>query len=203
MKRLAVHMWTAQGTREIYSGLGATISRITPYMGLSYGIYSTLNEVSVESRKKQEQDEPDAWMSLSTARSCQNGGDKAAAKDAGAKDKETKARVCGKWWLDSPGRWGSNRRQQGKGGQDDAFEVGTLRKRRSLMNAKAQSKAKKSSEDEGGEMETWWKDSKYRGTDYMDVLAKDEVKPVDGASKTPQSPQVAQHTWAASMTLRK
>ncbi|KAL4114749.1 hypothetical protein PRIC2_014204 [Phytophthora ramorum] len=107
------------------------------------------------------------------------------------------------WWLDSPGRWGSNRTQQGKGGQDDAFEVGTLQKRRSLMNAKAQSKAKKSSEDEGGEMETWWKDSKYRGTDYMDVLAKDEVKPVDGDSKTPQSPQVAQHTWAASMTLRK
>ncbi|KAL4086243.1 hypothetical protein PRIC1_014374 [Phytophthora ramorum] len=74
MKRLAVHMWTAQGTREIYSGLGATISRITPYMGLSYGIYSTLNEVSVESRKKQEQDEPDGWMSLSTARSCVGSG---------------------------------------------------------------------------------------------------------------------------------
>ncbi|KAL4118302.1 Serine protease inhibitor Kazal-type 5 [Phytophthora ramorum] len=71
------------------------------------------------------------------------------------------------------------------------------------MNAKAEPNAKKSSEDKDGVMETWWKDSKYKGTDYMDVLAKDEVKPVHGASKTPHSPLVAQHTWVASMTLRK
>ncbi|KAL4147072.1 hypothetical protein PRNP1_010828 [Phytophthora ramorum] len=67
MNSMAAHMWTTQGARGFYSGLGATIFQIAPYMGLSFGIYSALNEVSVKYRKKQEEDDPDAWMSLPTA----------------------------------------------------------------------------------------------------------------------------------------
>ncbi|KAH7488945.1 uncharacterized protein KRP23_2886 [Phytophthora ramorum] len=48
---------------------------------------------------------------------------------------------------------GDNHRQQG---QDNAFEH--LPERRSSMNAKSKPKAKKSSEDDNGETETWWKD---------------------------------------------
>ncbi|GMF14219.1 unnamed protein product [Phytophthora lilii] len=67
MQSLAVHMWTTQGLRGFYSGLGATIFQIAPYMGLSFGIYSTLNEVSVKYRSKQAEGDADAWMPLSTA----------------------------------------------------------------------------------------------------------------------------------------
>ncbi|KAH7459737.1 uncharacterized protein KRP23_14999 [Phytophthora ramorum] len=62
------------------------------------------------------------------------------------------------------------------------------------MNAKAEPNANKSSEDEDGVMETWWKDSKYKGTDYMDVLAKDEVKPVHGQEFERQRLEVRE--WA-------
>ncbi|KAL4150704.1 hypothetical protein PRNP1_010101 [Phytophthora ramorum] len=64
--------------------------------------------------------------------------------------------------------------------------LSTFQKRRSSMSAKAKPKAKKSGEDE--EMGTWWKDSQYRGTDYMDILGGDKVTTVDGVSKTPRSP---------------
>ncbi|KAE9352493.1 hypothetical protein PF008_g5435 [Phytophthora fragariae] len=67
MHSLAMHMWTTQGVRGFYSGLGATIFQIAPYMGLSFGIYSTLNEVAVKYRNEQEDGDPDAWMSLSKA----------------------------------------------------------------------------------------------------------------------------------------
>lgn len=36
-------------------------------MGLSFGIYSSLNEVAVKYRNEQEEGDPDAWMSLSKA----------------------------------------------------------------------------------------------------------------------------------------
>ncbi|KAH7488991.1 uncharacterized protein KRP23_2930 [Phytophthora ramorum] len=76
-------------------------------------------------------------------------------------------------------------------------------KKEKLDEHQPKPKAKKSGEDDDNEMGTWWKDSKYKGTDYMDILAKDKVRPVDGASKTPRSPLVTHHTWAASMTPRK
>ncbi|KAH7474112.1 uncharacterized protein KRP23_8247 [Phytophthora ramorum] len=76
------------------------------------------------------------------------------------------------------------------------------KKRRSMsVKAKPKTKTKKSGEDE--EMGTWWEDSKYKGTDDMDILAGGKVTAVDGVPKTPRSPLVAYHTWAPSMTLRK
>ncbi|KAG7380904.1 hypothetical protein PHYPSEUDO_006674 [Phytophthora pseudosyringae] len=67
MRSLVIHTWTTQGIRGFYSGLGATVFQIAPYMGLSFGIYSTMNEVSAKHRNKQEEDEPGAWMPLATA----------------------------------------------------------------------------------------------------------------------------------------
>ncbi|CAI5728337.1 unnamed protein product [Peronospora effusa] len=66
MRSLALHMWTTQGFRGFYSGLGATTFQIAPYMGLSFGIYSTLNEVAAQHRSKQENVDADVWMPLST-----------------------------------------------------------------------------------------------------------------------------------------
>lgn len=46
MQSLVVHTWDARGVRGFYSGLGATLFQIAPYMGLSFGIYSSLNSVA-------------------------------------------------------------------------------------------------------------------------------------------------------------
>ncbi|KAH7489006.1 BTB/POZ domain-containing protein KCTD6 [Phytophthora ramorum] len=131
----------------------------------------------------------------------QGDGGKAAAKDTGAKDIEGKDPSA--WWLDPPGWWGATTGSKTKEKAAKATLLSTFQKRRSSMNTKPKPKAKKSGEDDDNGMGTWWKDSKYKGTDYMDILAKDKVRPVDGASKTPRSPLVTHHTWAASMTPRK
>ncbi|KAG7397568.1 hypothetical protein PHYBOEH_000501 [Phytophthora boehmeriae] len=67
MRSLATHMWTTQGTRGFYSGLGSTVFQIVPYAGLSFGIYSTLNELAVDYCNEKKGSNPQAWMSLSTA----------------------------------------------------------------------------------------------------------------------------------------
>jgi solute carrier family 25 thiamine pyrophosphate transporter 19 len=66
MRSMAVHMWTTQGPRGFYSGLGASVFQIAPYMGLSFSIYSTLNEVAVTYRNDNEQADANAWMPLAT-----------------------------------------------------------------------------------------------------------------------------------------
>ncbi|TYZ62911.1 hypothetical protein PybrP1_000340 [[Pythium] brassicae (nom. inval.)] len=43
MRSLAAHTWAARGVRGFYSGLGATLFQIAPYMGLSFGLYASLN----------------------------------------------------------------------------------------------------------------------------------------------------------------
>ncbi|RLN85297.1 hypothetical protein BBJ28_00014055 [Nothophytophthora sp. Chile5] len=70
MRSLAEHMWATQGPRGFYSGLGATLFQIAPYMGLSFGIYSTLSAIAESRRKEQQKGETQdaqAWISLSTA----------------------------------------------------------------------------------------------------------------------------------------
>ncbi|KAL3665877.1 hypothetical protein V7S43_009301 [Phytophthora oleae] len=67
MRGLVIHTWTTQGVRGFYSGLGATVFQIAPYMGLSFGIYSTLNDMSEKYRNTQEESEVGAWMPLTTA----------------------------------------------------------------------------------------------------------------------------------------
>ncbi|RLN47509.1 hypothetical protein BBJ29_000622 [Phytophthora kernoviae] len=67
MRSLATHIWTTQGTRGFYSGLGSTVFQIVPYAGLSFGIYSKLNELAVDYRNEKKESDSQAWMSLSTA----------------------------------------------------------------------------------------------------------------------------------------
>ncbi|KAG2787444.1 hypothetical protein JG687_00008049 [Phytophthora cactorum] len=67
MHSLVLHTWATQGIRGFYSGLGATVFQIAPYIGLSFGIYSTLSEMSVKNRSKQEESETGAWLPLMTA----------------------------------------------------------------------------------------------------------------------------------------
>uniref|UniRef100_A0AAV1USD5 Mitochondrial thiamine pyrophosphate carrier 1 n=1 Tax=Peronospora matthiolae TaxID=2874970 RepID=A0AAV1USD5_9STRA len=67
MRSLAMHIWTSQGVRGFYSGLGATTFQIAPYMGLSFSIYSTLNEVASKHRSKKESGAINTWTSLSRA----------------------------------------------------------------------------------------------------------------------------------------
>jgi solute carrier family 25 thiamine pyrophosphate transporter 19 len=43
MQSLAIHTFETRGVRGFYSGIGPTLFQIAPYMGLSFGIYSTLN----------------------------------------------------------------------------------------------------------------------------------------------------------------
>lgn len=45
MRALAQHTWRARGPRGFYSGLPSTLLQIAPYAGLSFGIYSGLNEL--------------------------------------------------------------------------------------------------------------------------------------------------------------
>ncbi|KAL4094848.1 hypothetical protein PRIC1_010500 [Phytophthora ramorum] len=102
----------------------------------------------------------------------QSDGGKAAAKDTGAKDREGKDPSA--WWLDPPGWWGATIGSKTKEKAAKATLLSTFQKRRSSMSTKPKPKAKKSGEDDDNEMGTWWKDSKYKGTDYMDILAKDK-----------------------------
>lgn len=48
MASLVTHTWEARGVRGFYSGLSATLFQIAPYMGLSFGIYSSLNTVTAK-----------------------------------------------------------------------------------------------------------------------------------------------------------
>ncbi|CEG38819.1 mitochondrial thiamine pyrophosphate carrier-like [Plasmopara halstedii] len=63
MYSLMVHIWTTQGFRGFYSGLGATVVQIAPYIGLTFSIYSCLNEMQ-ESHQKE--DETGAWKPVAT-----------------------------------------------------------------------------------------------------------------------------------------
>jgi len=129
----------------------------------------------------------------------QRGDEKAAAKDSVGKDKEAKDPSA--WWLDPPTWWGAA--SGGKTKEKAAAKstlLATFQKRKSLMAAKATPKATKSEDDEA---QAWWKEAKYKGTDFMDVLAKDTAKPVAGDARTPRSPLVTHHTWSASRTPRK
>eukprot|EP00644_Phytophthora_capsici_P002381 jgi/Phyca11/563022/estExt2_Genewise1.C_PHYCAscaffold_110062 len=62
MRSLVAHTWTTQGVRGFYSGLGGAVFQIAPYMGLSFGIYSTLNGMS-EKYRNTEKEGDDAWLS--------------------------------------------------------------------------------------------------------------------------------------------
>ncbi|EEY55941.1 Mitochondrial Carrier (MC) Family [Phytophthora infestans T30-4] len=66
MRSLVVHTWTTQGVRGFYSGLGATVFQIVPYMGLSFSIYAALSEIAKKHRNKQEEGRTGAWMPLTT-----------------------------------------------------------------------------------------------------------------------------------------
>lgn len=64
MRSLIMHVWTTQRLRGFYSGLGATVVQIAPYVGLSFGVYSTLNEMSVKHRQIGEEG---IWKPMTTA----------------------------------------------------------------------------------------------------------------------------------------
>lgn len=49
MQSLASHTLRTRGVIGFYSGLGPTLFQIAPYMGLSFGIYSTLNGMVADS----------------------------------------------------------------------------------------------------------------------------------------------------------
>ncbi|KAG6583141.1 uncharacterized protein IUM83_06166 [Phytophthora cinnamomi] len=121
------------------------------------------------------------------------------SSDGGAKDKETKDPSA--WWLAPPSWWGaaSGSGSKTKERMAKATLLASFQKKKSSQNAKS----KKSSKDDDDEAESWWKDSTYKGTDYMDILAKDKAKPIDGDARTPRSPLLTNHTWSASMTPRK
>ncbi|EQC34172.1 hypothetical protein SDRG_08380 [Saprolegnia diclina VS20] len=46
MRSFASHMYATQGPRGFFQGLSPTVLQIAPYMGLSFGIYSTLADLS-------------------------------------------------------------------------------------------------------------------------------------------------------------
>ncbi|OQR94492.1 Mitochondrial Carrier (MC) Family [Achlya hypogyna] len=46
MRHFASHMYATQGVRGFFQGLSPTVLQIAPYMGLSFGIYSTLADLS-------------------------------------------------------------------------------------------------------------------------------------------------------------
>ncbi|KAG7384816.1 hypothetical protein PHYPSEUDO_002202 [Phytophthora pseudosyringae] len=129
----------------------------------------------------------------------QTGGGKAAANDK-ANDPSASA-----WWLDPPAWWGtadtSGGGSKAKEKMAKAMLLSSFQKKKSSMSAKPHPKAKKAGKDDD-ESEAWWKDSKYKGTDYMDILAKDKAVGKDDA-RTPRSPLVTNHSWAASTASRK
>ncbi|KAL3660792.1 hypothetical protein V7S43_014194 [Phytophthora oleae] len=105
-------------------------------------------------------------------------------KQAKAAIKDTKD--SSEWWLGPPAWWGVTAGvSKAKEKMAKVTLLTTFQKRKSSMNDK---KTKKSAKEGGSE--EWWKSSTYKGTDYMDILAKD-------------SPLVTNHTWGASMTPRK
>ncbi|GMF14795.1 unnamed protein product [Phytophthora lilii] len=129
---------------------------------------------------------------------------KAVAKESETKEKDGKDPNA--WWLDPPAWWGT---AAGSGSKvKEKLAKATLlstfqKKKKSAMTAKAKPNAKKSGNDDDEDIESWWKESKYKGTDYMEILAKHKAKPVDGDTRTPRSPLVTSHTWAASNSPRK
>lgn len=50
MRSLATHVWASRGMRGLYSGLPSTLFQIAPYAGLSFGIYTALNDIVAEHR---------------------------------------------------------------------------------------------------------------------------------------------------------
>ncbi|OQS05494.1 Mitochondrial Carrier (MC) Family [Thraustotheca clavata] len=46
MHAFASHIYTTQGLKGFFQGLSPTIFQIAPYMGISFGIYSTLSDIS-------------------------------------------------------------------------------------------------------------------------------------------------------------
>ncbi|OWZ24125.1 hypothetical protein PHMEG_000881 [Phytophthora megakarya] len=107
--------------------------------------------------------------------------------------KENTSKDLSAWWLNPPTWWGTT-----SGGDKAKEKMGKATLLSSFQKAK-KSNAKKAEVDDS-ELEEWWTKSKYKGTDYMDILARDKI--VDG-SRTPRSPLITSHTWAASMTPRK
>ncbi|KAI9919206.1 hypothetical protein PsorP6_011677 [Peronosclerospora sorghi] len=67
MLSFALHIWTTQGVKGFYSGLNATLFQIAPYMGLSFGMYSTLKKVTVQDCSEQMDASLDMQMSLRIA----------------------------------------------------------------------------------------------------------------------------------------
>lgn len=51
MQSFVVHTWRTRGVVGFYSGLSPTLLQIAPYMGLSFGIYSSLNALVAEKRE--------------------------------------------------------------------------------------------------------------------------------------------------------
>ncbi|KAG6972354.1 hypothetical protein JG687_00001510 [Phytophthora cactorum] len=111
-------------------------------------------------------------------------------QNAKATAKESDAR---EWWLDPPSWWGIGGSSKGREKKPKATMLNTFKK-----SAIAKPKTKKEDDDD---REAWWKDSKYKGTDFMDILARDKL--VQDDARTARSPLVTSHTWAASMTPRK
>lgn len=48
IQSLATHTWHTRGVSGFYSGFSATLFQIAPYMGLSFGIYSSLNTLTAK-----------------------------------------------------------------------------------------------------------------------------------------------------------
>ncbi|KAG1697943.1 hypothetical protein DVH05_015427 [Phytophthora capsici] len=93
--------------------------------------------------------------------------------------KETKeTKDSSEWWLGPPAWWGTTAgASKNKEKVAKATLLTTLQKRKSSMNDK---KTKKNTKEE--DSEEWWKSSTYKGTNYMDILAKD-------------SPLITNHIW--------
>lgn len=51
MQSFVAHTWRTRGVVGFYSGLSPTLLQIAPYMGLSFGIYSSLNVLVAEKRE--------------------------------------------------------------------------------------------------------------------------------------------------------
>lgn len=112
------------------------------------------------------------------------------------KDTKKETRDSSEWWLDPPSWWGTA-----------GSSCKTKEKRpQTTLNAfkksvKTTPKVNKGGKDSDEESEAWWRNSKYKGTDYMDILVRDTT--VHDDVWTPRSPLLTNHTWEASMTPKK
>ncbi|KAH7460445.1 hypothetical protein PRIC2_006456 [Phytophthora ramorum] len=128
----------------------------------------------------------------------QNGGDKAAGKYTGDKDKEATVPECVVAGSSRVVESNCKLQSQGIGGQGNAFEH--IPEKEKLNERQGQTE---------GEEEQWGRrrrnGSVVKGLEVQrhHILAKYKTKPVDGASKTPRTPLVTHHTWATLMTPRK